>query len=108
MTQQKIKDKIRYILSDLIFVVEDDKTPTSLNKYINALTNLLDNWISVEDELPIDGNLIEVYFADRIINKYDYCYYDYAHGKWYYKDGSLNLSYKKITHFKPRSQPPKE
>ena len=47
--EQKIKD----FIEKWDYWIEENHYPTILKDFKQDLTNLLDNWISVEDELPI-------------------------------------------------------
>ncbi len=63
--------------------------------------NSLDNWISVEDELPEIG-IPKDYRIAWIVFDGDIVTYATQHPRNWNKDG------KKITHYQPRPQPPKD
>ena len=89
-------------LKNWIYWVQKDGYPKLDKDFVKDLDQLLDNWISVNDELPENDNLCLLWCTDN-------CFYL---GYFSYRDGSCRQFVEECmlepTHWQPLPQPPRE
>lgn len=61
----------------------------------------MSEWISVEDKLPEDGQLV---LSVRRGDCFDLCFYDHGTSMWWIDDATYSV--KMITHWMPLPAPP--
>ncbi len=120
MTQKKkfITDRLMKLISlykTYLYKTSINDNPGNfwLNKNVRKCiddleNNLLDNWISVSDELPKDNgyylvNTFDEFEKENFVEKFEY-----HNKKWYEWDDYNGTDIEKfVTHWQPLPQPPK-
>ena len=104
---QKVNRKEKSICPNCIHhnlcIAENNQPCFECNRFIDAHGVTVQEWISVNDRLPVDSTTVNLYTRSRTVGT---GFYDKHTKSWvqYYSGGAICVD---VTHWQPMPQPPK-